>query len=61
MQSFYKDKISGIEDAYAESRQKREARIKERVVVLEQQAKVFKDWFLSLGVWKQVPYFFGQS
>ncbi|WP_437397545.1 ParB/RepB/Spo0J family partition protein [Flagellimonas lutimaris] len=43
MQSFYKDKISGIEDAYAESRQKREARIKERVVVLEQQAKVFKD------------------
>lgn len=43
MQSFYKDKISGIEDAYAESRQKREARIKERVVVLEQKAKVFKD------------------
>ncbi len=43
MQSFYKDKISGIEDAYAENRQKREARIKERVVVLEQQAKVFKD------------------
>ena len=61
MQSFYKDKISGIEDVYAENRQKREARIKERVVVLEQQAKVFKDWFLSLGVWKQIPYFFGQS
>ena len=39
MQTFYKDKISAIEDTYAENRQKREARIKERVVVLEQQAQ----------------------
>ncbi|MCR9264798.1 MAG: ParB/RepB/Spo0J family partition protein [Flavobacteriaceae bacterium] len=43
MLSFYKDKISAIEETYVESRQKREARIKERVVALEQQAKVFKD------------------
>jgi ParB family chromosome partitioning protein len=43
MQTFYKDKISGIEQTYAESRQKREARIKERVVVLEKQAKAITD------------------
>ncbi|WP_108424452.1 ParB/RepB/Spo0J family partition protein [Flagellimonas amoyensis] len=43
MQSFYKDKISVIEETYAESRQKREARIKERITALEKQAKVIKD------------------
>ncbi|MFD2101335.1 ParB/RepB/Spo0J family partition protein [Flagellimonas iocasae] len=43
MQTFYKDKISGIELTYAESRHKREARIKERVVVLEQKAKTIED------------------
>ncbi|MEE1962020.1 ParB/RepB/Spo0J family partition protein [Allomuricauda taeanensis] len=43
MQSFYKDKISAIEESYAESRQKREARIKERVTVLEQRAKSIED------------------
>jgi len=43
MQSFYKDKISAIEESYVESRQKREARIKERIVVLEQQAKTIED------------------
>lgn len=43
MQSFYKDKISVIEETYAESLQKREARIKERVLVLEQQAKANAD------------------
>ncbi|WP_318345943.1 ParB/RepB/Spo0J family partition protein [Flagellimonas baculiformis] len=43
MQTFYKDKISGIEQTYAESRHKREARIKERVTVLERQAKAIED------------------
>ncbi len=43
MQSFYKDKISAIEETYAESRKKREARIKERVTVLERQAKAIED------------------
>ncbi|MBO0322147.1 ParB/RepB/Spo0J family partition protein [Muricauda sp. CAU 1633] len=43
IQSFYKDKISGIEETYVESRQKREARIKERVTVLEQQVKTIED------------------
>ncbi|WP_149304182.1 ParB/RepB/Spo0J family partition protein [Pareuzebyella sediminis] len=43
MQSFYNDKISVIDETYAESRQKREARIKERVTVLEQQAKAIED------------------
>jgi len=43
MQTFYKDKISAIEDTYAENRQKREARIRERVTVLEQQAKALED------------------
>lgn len=43
MDSFYKDKILAIEETYAESRQKREARIKERVAALEQQAKTIAD------------------
>ena len=43
MQTFYKDKISAIEDTYAENRQKRETRIKERVTALEQQAKALED------------------
>ena len=43
MQSFYKNKISAIEETYAESRQKREARIKERIIVLERRAKAIED------------------
>ncbi|MCR9228234.1 MAG: hypothetical protein NXH90_12505 [Flavobacteriaceae bacterium] len=43
MQSFYRDKIAVIEDTCAGKRQKREARIKERIMVLEQQAEVLKD------------------
>jgi len=43
MLSFYKKKISAIEETYAESRQKREARIKERIIVLERQAKAIED------------------
>ena len=43
MQSFYENKISAIEETYAESRQKREARIKERIIVLERQAKAIED------------------
>lgn len=43
MQSFYKEKISAIEDSYTEKRHKREARIKERIAVLEQQAKADED------------------
>ncbi|WP_418499496.1 ParB/RepB/Spo0J family partition protein [Flagellimonas sp.] len=43
MQSFYRDKIAIVEDTYAGKRQKREARIKERILVLEQQAEVLKD------------------
>ncbi|WP_108424607.1 ParB/RepB/Spo0J family partition protein [Flagellimonas amoyensis] len=43
MQSFYKDNISAIEETYVESRQKREARIKERITELEKQAKVIED------------------
>ena len=38
MHSFYKEKVSGIEETYIEKLQKREARIKERIMVLEQQA-----------------------
>ncbi|MEE1963976.1 hypothetical protein V1387_14885 [Allomuricauda taeanensis] len=41
--SFYKDKISAIEGNYTESRQKRGTRIKERIAVLEQQAKAIED------------------
>lgn len=43
MQSFYKDKISAIEETYVESRKKREARIKERVADLQQHAKELED------------------
>ncbi len=43
MKAFYQEKISVIEETYAESRQKREARIKERVSVLERQAKANED------------------
>jgi len=42
MQSFYKDKILAIEDAYAEKCHKREARIKERVKALEQSTKAIE-------------------
>ncbi|MDF0707689.1 ParB/RepB/Spo0J family partition protein [Flagellimonas okinawensis] len=43
MHSFFKDKITAIEEIYAERRQKRETRIKERIAVLEQQAKANED------------------
>ncbi|WP_067028954.1 ParB/RepB/Spo0J family partition protein [Allomuricauda sp. CP2A] len=43
MQTFYRDKISAIEETFAEKCQKREARIKERVASLEQQAKALED------------------
>ncbi|RUA14389.1 MAG: partitioning protein, partial [Flavobacteriia bacterium] len=43
MHSFFKDKITAIEETYAERRQKRETRIKERVTALEQQAKANED------------------
>ena len=42
MQSFYKEKILGIEKSYTEKRQKREERIKERVASLERQAKILE-------------------
>jgi ParB family chromosome partitioning protein len=35
MQGYYKSKITGIEKEYAEKRNKREARLKERITVLE--------------------------
>jgi ParB family chromosome partitioning protein len=35
MQGYYKSKIAGIEKEYAEKRDKREARLKERITVLE--------------------------
>jgi ParB family chromosome partitioning protein len=37
MQGYYKSKIAGIEKEYAEKRDKREARLKERITVLEKQ------------------------
>ncbi|MFC4218995.1 ParB/RepB/Spo0J family partition protein [Flagellimonas marina] len=43
MQSFYRDKISVIEETYAEKREKREARIRERVAALKRRAKVIED------------------
>ncbi|MEC7263384.1 MAG: hypothetical protein VXW38_06560 [Bacteroidota bacterium] len=43
MQSFYKDKISAIEATFTEKREKREARIKERIAALKQQAKANED------------------
>ena len=37
MRGYYKSKISGIEKEYAEKRDKREERLKERIKVLEKQ------------------------
>ena len=39
MQGYYKSKIAGIEKEYAEKRDKREARLKERITVLEKQVQ----------------------
>jgi len=43
MQGYYKTKIAGIEKEYAEKRDKREERLKERVTVLEKQVQELKD------------------
>ena len=43
MQGYYKSKIAGIEKEYAEKRDKREARLKERITVLENQIQELND------------------
>ncbi|MFH6602583.1 ParB/RepB/Spo0J family partition protein [Maribacter algicola] len=43
MQGYYKSKIAGIEKEYAEKRNKREERLKERITVLEKQIQELKD------------------
>ena len=43
MQGYYKSKIAGIEKEYAEKRSKREARLKERITVLEKQIRELND------------------
>jgi ParB family chromosome partitioning protein len=43
MQGYYKSKIAGIEKEYAEKRNKREERLKERITVLEKQVQELKD------------------
>ncbi|MAL61056.1 MAG: partitioning protein [Flavobacteriaceae bacterium] len=43
MQGYYKSKIDGIEKEYAEKRNKREARLKERITVLEKKIKELND------------------
>ena len=43
MQGYYKSKIDGIEKEYAEKRNKREARLKERITVLEKQIQELND------------------
>jgi len=43
MQGYYKSKIAGIEKEYAEKRNKREARLKERITVLEKKIKELND------------------
>ncbi|MFD0863879.1 ParB/RepB/Spo0J family partition protein [Sungkyunkwania multivorans] len=43
MQGYYKSKIDGIEKEYAEKRDKREARLKERITVLEKKIQEFND------------------
>ncbi len=43
MQGYYKSKIDDIEKEYAEKREKREARLKERITVLEKQIKELND------------------
>ena len=43
MQEYYKSKIASIEKEYAEKRDKREARLKERITVLEKQIQELND------------------
>ena len=43
MQGYYKSKIDGIEKEYAEKRDKREARLKERITVLEKKIQELND------------------
>ena len=43
MQGYYKSKIAGIEKEYAEKRDKREERLKERITVLEKQIQELND------------------
>jgi ParB family chromosome partitioning protein len=43
MQGYYKSKIDGIEKEYTEKRDKREARLKERITVLEKKIKELND------------------
>ena len=43
MQGYYKSKIAGIEKEYDEKRDKREARLKERITVLEKQIQELND------------------
>ena len=43
IQGYYKSKIAGIEKEYAEKRNKREARLKERITVLEKKIKELND------------------
>tara|TARA_R110002074_G_scaffold121331_2_gene255700 strand:- start:106 stop:1902 length:1797 start_codon:yes stop_codon:yes gene_type:complete len=43
MQGYYKSKIAGIEKEYAKKRDKREARLKERITVLEKQIQELND------------------
>ena len=43
MQGYYKSKIAGIEKEYAEKRDKREGRLKERITVLEKQIEELND------------------
>lgn len=43
MQGYYKSKIADIEKSYAEKRNKREARLKERIAVLEKKVQELND------------------
>ena len=43
MQGYYKSKIVSIEKEYADKRNKREARLKERLTVLEKQIEELND------------------
>lgn len=43
MQGYYKSKIADIENSYAEKRNKREARLKERIAVLEKKIQELND------------------
>ena len=43
MQGYYKSKIAGIEKEYADKRDKREARLKERITVLEKKIQELSD------------------